>query len=265
MVARSCGQVLGAAGFLLACAPTALGAEDDKLLGSGILDIVEIGGPVMIIILAGSVIGLAFAFDRFFALRRSRLVPKALVTSVREAAARGDVEAITAAVADRAGSLARILRAGLARRAAGVAEMERVMETVGGAEVARLKRPVRPLSVLATIEPLLGLLGTILGMINTFNMLQTTSAAERVAKLAPGIGEALYTTAAGLCVAIPFVVLYHYLCGRVNRAAEEWDLVGSDVILAVTGPVTQTATAKPRAVPATPADDGRAATGAATA
>ena len=106
------------------------------------------------------------------------------------------------------------------------------MEAVGAHEVARLRRPVRPLAVLATVEPLLGLLGTILGMISTFNMLHTTSAAERVEKLAPGIGQALYTTAAGLCVAIPFVMLYHYLNGRVNRAAEEWSLVGTDLALA---------------------------------
>ena len=51
-------------------------------------------------------------------------------------------------------------------------------------------------------------------------------------KLAPGIGQALYTTAAGLCIAIPFVMLYHYLIGRVNRAAEEWSLVGSEIVLA---------------------------------
>ena len=63
--------------------------------------------------------------------------------------------------------------------------------------------------------PLLGLLGTILGMITTFNLLGDTSPAERVQKLAPGIGQALYTTAAGLSVSIPFVMLHHYLIGRL--------------------------------------------------
>ena len=158
-----------------------------------------------------------------------------LMESIRNASRSGDWEAVRSATESRKGPLARILSEGLKRREQGPAEVERTMEAVGTHEVERLKRPVRPLAVLATVQPLLGLLGTIFGMIATFNLLGDTSPADRVQKLAPGIGKALYTTAAGLCVSIPFVVLYHYLVGRVNRVAEEWSVLGSDLVLAMRG------------------------------
>ncbi|MAG56856.1 MAG: hypothetical protein CMJ83_11235 [Planctomycetes bacterium] len=211
-------------------APPEAADQPDKLLGGGIVDILEKGGPVMILILVGSIIALALAFERAVSLRRRTLLPRDLVGALKEAG--GDVDRLEQAVQDRKGPLARIVSAGLRRKSLGADAIEAGMEAQGGHEVERLKRPVRPIAILATIQPLLGLLGTILGMIGTFNVLAGTAAAERVEKLAPGIGQALYTTAAGLCAAIPCVLLFHWLNGRVNRAAEEWSNVGTDVILA---------------------------------
>jgi biopolymer transport protein ExbB len=212
-------------------------AEDKApLLGGSFLDILEKGGIVMGLILLGSIVGLAMALERIVALRRARLLPAALIRDLREATETGQVEDVERLVKDREEPLARILSAGLSHRHLGPQDVERVMETAGGREVARLKGPVRPLAVLATIEPLLGLLGTVLGMIGTFNVLNSTSAAERVERLAPGIGQALYTTVGGLCAAIPFVILYHFLVGRVNRAADEWSALGSDLVLKLSRP-----------------------------
>ncbi|MEZ6194667.1 MAG: MotA/TolQ/ExbB proton channel family protein [Planctomycetota bacterium] len=224
-----------AAGVLLVVgltSPSLFAAEEDRLLGGGIADIVETGGAVMVVILAGSVVGLALALERFVSLRASNLVPKSYADALREAAGRDDVGALGTLAREGKGPLARILEAGFRVGRGDPREMERAMESMGQHEIGRLKRPVRPLAIIATVAPLLGLLGTVLGMITTFNLLGGTSPADRVETLAPGIGKALYTTAAGLCVAIPFVVLYHVLNGRIQRAAAEWGLIGTDVVAA---------------------------------
>ena len=215
----------------LALAPSAFAGTETGVLSGDLTDIFEKGGLLMYPIVGLSVIGLAFAFERMVALRRGILAPKDLMARVRQAARAHDAEAVGRELGSDGAPLARILRAGLARQPLGSQEMERAMESAGALEVARLRRNVRILAVLATVEPLLGLLGTVLGMIQTFNQLHGTSPAERVEKLAPGIGQALYTTAAGLCVAIPFVLLFHWLSGRINRAVEEWNDCGGDLAL----------------------------------
>lgn len=227
-------RVLAALPVMVALLAASLRAEEpEPLLGGGVLDLIDKGGLVMVVILVGSVAGLALAFERLVSLRRRLLCPEPLVQAVRSAVEKQDPAALQESLEDARGPLARILAAGVQRRRAGAREMEMAMEAVGSHEVARLKRPVRSLAVLASVTPLLGLLGTILGMISTFNLLAGTSPADRVETLAPGIGQALYTTAAGLCVSIPFVLLYHWLGGRVNRAAEQWSLLGTDLAAAV--------------------------------
>jgi biopolymer transport protein ExbB len=225
--------VLVASSLALAGDGSTQAPESAPLLGGGLGDIIDTGGWVMIVILAASVVGLALALERFVALRQSILVPKDLVEEVRAAAERGDLDAVRARADGAKGPLARMLDAGFRIGRGDSREMERAMEARGQHEIARLRGPVRPLAILATVSPLLGLLGTVLGMIATFNMLGGTSPADRVETLAPGIGKALYTTAAGLCVAIPFVVLHHLLNSRIQRAATEWSLVGTDVVAAV--------------------------------
>ena len=186
----------------------------------------------MILILVGSIVAIAFAFERAVTLRKRTLLPSALVQGIRDAGS--DVARVEGLVEEhKTRPLARIIAAGLRRKDRGTEAVEHAMESQGAQEVARLKRPVRPIAILATVQPLLGLLGTIIGMIGTFNALANTSAAERVEQLAPGIGTALYTTAAGLIAAIPCVILYHWLVGRVNRAAEEWSNVGTELITAM--------------------------------
>ncbi len=168
--------------------------------------------------------------ERLVSLRSRRLVPVNIREGLERARSSGCVEELDELIQDEATPLARILVAGRKRQSWGIAEMERAMEAQGELECTRLRRPIRPLATLAQVEPLLGLLGTIIGMITTFNLLHTTSAAERVSRLAPGIGQALYTTAAGLAVAIPFVLLHHHLQGRVMRTVEEWNVLGTSYV-----------------------------------
>ena len=220
--------------ILLSSSP--LYAESEVPL-EGVKDLFDKGGFVMMIIVGLSVVGVAFALERLVSLRKSRLLPAKIKSGLEEAKNSGTPETLHQEIKAGTTPLARVLKAGLSRSNMGVAEMERSMEAQGELEAARLLRPVRPIATLAQVEPLLGLLGTILGMISTFNLLHTTSAAERVSKLAPGIGQALYTTAAGLAIAIPFVLIHHYLQGRVLRATEEWSVMGTDLVELVNRPV----------------------------
>ena len=216
--------------LVLILATQALAAEE-PLLGGGAMEMVRQGGVVMWVILGGSVVGLALAFERIMSLRQRNLLPDDLVVAVRQAIRSGSFEEARSLAASGTTPLARVIAAGLSR----IEEpgpMEKTMEAVAGQEVQRLKRPVRPIAILASVMPLLGLLGTILGMIRTFNLLSGVNAADRVETLAPGIGQALYTTAAGLMVSIPFLLLFHYLNGQVNRAATEWGVLGTELVLA---------------------------------
>jgi biopolymer transport protein ExbB len=203
-------------------------------VGGSVKDVVEKGGVCMVFILIGSIAGMAIVFERLVQLRKSTLLPAATMKAVRDALAAGQKDSILAIVSGGKSSIERIIHSGLKRVSYGPQEMERFMEIIGSREVTRLKRPVKPLAVLASVEPLLGLMGTVFGMIKTFKVLNTSTAAERVSKLAPGIAEALYTTAGGLVAAVPFLIFYHYLNGRVNRAAEEWSIIGTELVEAWT-------------------------------
>ena len=225
--------------FLLS-APMAWAKESaEKPLGLGLPEIFDKGGVVMILIVIGSIIGIALALERLLHVRKSNLAPKEFTDAVNEALKANSLDQAESICRDRKGALASILTHGFEAREYGSQAVEDAMMSKGAREVARLRSPIRALAVLATIQPLLGLLGTIFGMIGTFNALSGTSAADRVEELAPGIGQALYTTAAGLCAAIPCVILYHFLLSRVNRAKEEWNELGSQLVGVVRRQETQ--------------------------
>lgn len=215
----------------LVCLQSWSWAAERPLLGGGAVEIVQQGGAVMVVILLGSVLGLALAFERAVSLRPRQLLPKDLVEALREGADSGSFAKAQSLASQGDSPLARIVAAGL-RRTEDPADMEKCMEAFANREIQRLKRPVRPIAILASVMPLLGLLGTILGMISTFNGLEGKNAAERVAALAPGIGQALYTTAAGLTVSIPFILLFHHLNGQIQRAAGEWSVLGTELVVA---------------------------------
>ncbi len=112
--------------------------------------------------------------------------------------------------------MARVLGAGLAAHEWGRGEVVRSMESAGGREEAGLGRYLRSLGALAAVSPLLGILGTVLGMIKAFNVI-AASGSRRPDLIASGISEALITTAFGLLVAIPLYLFFHYFRGKVER------------------------------------------------
>lgn len=178
--------------------------------------IIEKGGPIMIPIILGSVLALAIVVERMFHLHRAQIDTEKFMLGIRNILTKGNiVEAITICN-NTPGPVAHILKAGIAKHDKGKNEIKEAIEEAGLQEVPRMEKNLSVLITLAHIEPLLGLLGTVTGMIKCFMQIQKFHGVVNPADLAGGIWEALITTAAGLVVAIPAYVAYNYLVTRVE-------------------------------------------------
>ena len=179
------------------------------------LELVKSGGWLMVPILLCSVAAMAIIVERLWSLQRERIVPDDLAARALEWARTDDLseERIQAL---RAGSpLGRILAAVLASRHLDRELMKEYIEEIGRHVAHELERYLNALGTIAAIAPLLGLLGTVIGMIKVFAVITAQGVGEpRV--LAGGISEALITTAAGLTVAIPSLLFHRVLRGRVD-------------------------------------------------
>lgn len=167
-------------------------------------------------ILLCSVISLAIIVERFWSLQRKRIAPRHLVNQVWQWARAGHLDNQRLQELRRNSPLGRILAAGLINRRHEREVMKESIEEIGRHVAHELDRFLNALGTIASITPLLGLLGTVLGMIKVFTVI-TVEGVGDAAILADGIGEALLTTAAGLMVAIPSLLFYRYFRGRVEE------------------------------------------------
>lgn len=179
------------------------------------LELVKSGGWLMVPILLCSVVALAIAVERLWTLRPSRIAPKHLVANVWQLVQHNALTAEKLAEIRRGSALGQILVSGLNYSKHGREIMKESIEETATRVVHELERFLNPLGTIAAITPLLGLLGTVVGMIKVFSeiMIQGTGNAN---VLAGGISEALITTAAGLTVAIPALVMHRYFIRRVD-------------------------------------------------
>lgn len=171
-----------------------------------------------------SVGAVTIALERFWTLQRRKIVPPRFVEVVRDQLARGRFDEATALCASTDAPIAAILHAGLRHVAGGRAAVREAMEDRGRREAVGLERFMGLLGTLASVSPLLGLLGTVTGMIETFQRVSTSATGAggvSAGALASGIWEALITTAAGLTVAIPAYLLYRVIIARVDHLTVE--------------------------------------------
>lgn len=182
--------------------------------------LLQSGGPIVWLLLALSVLSLAVILTRVLQLRGVLSGAAARSAAIRLWAS-GDRAGAIAAVPDRAPA-DRVLKAAMEAVNAGGrrAGVEPDLEWRGNEEVTRMSRHIRLLELIAMVAPLLGLLGTVLGMISAFQSLAAAEGAANASLLAGGIWEALLTTAAGLIVAIPAAIAAGLLAERVDRAAQ---------------------------------------------
>jgi biopolymer transport protein ExbB len=179
------------------------------------LEIVIAGGWVMLPIILCSVVAVAIILERLWTLKPGRVVPRNLSRQVWEWVSSNQLNHQHIQELRVSSPLGQILAAGLSNRQHDRATMKEAVEDTGRHVVHELERYLNTLGTIAAVSPLLGLLGTVTGMIRTFSAL-TSGGAGDPAALAGGISEALITTAAGLMVAIPALIGYRYLRGRVD-------------------------------------------------
>ncbi len=193
------------------------------------------GGLLMWPIVLMSLVVVTFGIERTIALRSSRFVRRGFRDGFARLASAGSVDAAGLArlCAEYPSVAAEVLRSMLVRSGRPLPEVERAAEVAKEREASRLYANVRPIALAVTVTPLLGLLGTVQGMIIAFyTTAALDSSANRTAELARGIYVALITTFAGLCVAIPAAVLAHWLEGRIQRGFRQVDDVVDNVLLA---------------------------------
>ena len=175
----------------------------------------ERGGPVMWPLLALSVLAVTVAIWRWMALRQATRNLGPFMTGLRERVNAGDIDGAIDLCDRSGGPVAAIVRAGLRRLGRPKDEIELSLQDASAHELAELEKGLPILATIAMVAPLLGFLGTVTGMINSFEALASVGL-NNPAAVASGISEALITTAAGLMIAIPVQMAYNYFVARVN-------------------------------------------------
>ncbi|MFT6408199.1 MAG: biopolymer transport protein ExbB [Arenicella sp.] len=176
------------------------------------------GGPLMWIILLCSLVALTIIFERLLTLRIKQVAPVSLRQQILELARSGKVTADKIDVVRRHSPLGAVFAAGLDNLQYGPDAMREGLEEAGKQAVHRLGRYLNTLGTIASITPLIGLLGTVIGMIKVFTAI-TASGVGDPTVLSGGISEALITTAAGLSVGIPCLMFYRHFRGRISELA----------------------------------------------
>jgi biopolymer transport protein ExbB len=178
-------------------------------------EIVRAGGPLMWPLILCSVVAAAIVLERLWTLQAKRVLPPELIQKVRQLVDSNQVSDNVIAALEKNSPLGRLLAAGLINRHRPRDVMMERLQDTGRHEVHELERFLNTLGTIAGVSPLLGLLGTVTGIIRAFNAI-TAGGMGDPRMLSSGIAEALITTAAGLCVAIPSLIAYRFLRSRVD-------------------------------------------------
>ncbi len=202
-----------------------------------ILELYLTGGWVMHLILLCSIIALYVAVERWLEIRRAREVPKGYTQELRGFIRKGDVQSAVLYVTRFDIPISRVVNAGLQKVHRGDARVQQAMEDQGRTEATELEKHMGILATMAGVAPLLGFLGTVVGIAVTFNQIAVHGGEVSADLLADGISQALYTTVFGLIVGIPTFAVYNYLQSRIQQtlgrletaARETFDLLEEEL------------------------------------
>lgn len=183
------------------------------------------GGIVGYLLTILSFISLGLAIEHFMSLRQDQMVPPALVDTVEGLFEDEEYEEVMNICEDQPTMLTNVLAAGLPKIGTGWNNISEAMGEVANMEATKLNQKVSYIGLIASIAPLMGLFGTVTGMIATFNTIANSKAAPKPKELASGIQQALVTTCMGLMVAIPATVLFFFFRNRVVRTILEVNAV----------------------------------------
>ena len=179
------------------------------------LELIVAGGWLMVLIMLSSILVLAICIERLYTLNARKIAPPHLLATVWKQLKRGELDAAKLRILRQSSPLGRILAAGLGNAYHGREVMKESIQEAASHVVHDLERYLNTLGTIAAVAPLLGLLGTVVGMIEVFAEIMAQGTGNASA-LAGGISQALITTAAGLTVAIPALVMHRYFVGRID-------------------------------------------------
>jgi biopolymer transport protein ExbB len=194
-----------------------------------ILSLIEKGGIMMYPILFCSILIVGIGIERAYNLRKKNIINIDFLKSVRNQWNWKDVHLGLQLCNSHDTALARILKTGILRVGGKLDEIERAIEGAGQHEASLMNSNLRVLGAVANITPMMGLLGTVFGMIKAFNVI-SQSGTGNPGLVASGISEALVTTAAGMVVGIPALVLYHYFRGKIDRYVFEMEEISFQLV-----------------------------------
>lgn len=220
----------------LGAALTAGAAEGPAAPGSvlTLLELIRMGGWLMYVLGALSVLGLALILYYAVVLRTRNIAPPAQALRLRELLKERRVQDARGFCAQHPTALAAVAAAGLdflkENPAARPEVLKEIMESEGARQAGRLQNMIHYLVDLSAVAPMVGLLGTVIGMLKAFNSVAFDLAKARPMELAAGVGQALITTIAGLIVAIPAMMAYSWFRGRVIRLTGQLEAAATDLL-----------------------------------
>ena len=206
-----------------------LGGEKEQM---SLLDLIKKGGVVGYLIILLSILSFALIIDYLFSIRKSKILPAHDIARLREFIKNREPETIADLEEGRTSFLTKVTVAGLKESRRGYASMIKAMEDASEAHAAGIARKTEHLSVIGNIAPMLGLLGTVIGMLRCFNEIAHAAGAIEPKQLAGGIFEALITTCMGLIVAIPSLYCYAVFKNRVDEYTGEASLEAERLVSA---------------------------------
>jgi biopolymer transport protein ExbB len=207
----------------------AFAAEEGHAKGKSILDLFKATGWVGVLMVITSIVGTVLAIQNTVEIRMDKLAPPDVTRDIEDAINEGDLDkALDVAMASRS-YFGQIMGGGLMLKEAGYEQMINGMEQVAAEEAFKLNAKISNLSLIGNVAPLLGLLGTVTGMISSFQIIET-KAAPTPADLAVGVYESLVNTTMGLFLAIVFLTIFFFMKNRVTRLSLNANLMAVEML-----------------------------------
>jgi len=197
---------------------------------STLFELMRLGGPIMWVILGASVVAAAVFAERMFEYRKISIPLDPFLEGIASLVKEGRFQEALERCDESHGPSVRVVQAALLKRDMPLMDLRESLQEVGQLQVPRLEKNLSILATVGYISPLLGLLGTVTGMIHVFQTVSGARGTVPVGELAGGVWEALLTTAGGLVVAIPAYVAYNYLASRMSSEVNDMERAGIEMI-----------------------------------
>jgi len=226
--------------LLLQAADTAMAdsLQAAQAQSTSFLEMLALGGWIMIPLLALSVMAVYLFVERLYKIRQAETDPELITDRVRQYVRSGDVQGAITYCNSEDKPITRILKRGLERLGRPISEIQDAVQSAGKYEAFELEKRTDWLASISGVAPMLGFLGTVIGMIRAFQDIQNLQGNVNPSVLAGGIWEALLTTAAGLAVGIIALIFYNYLLNRIRRLINDMERSATDFIDLLQEPVS---------------------------